>query len=93
MNNNINRIVEEQHKRFSSIPTHGTIQNRRRRRRNSPPPPPPSPQQPIPQTIILECNRLTSRQDDETSDAYNTNHRWRTEFAMESKSEKVMKLK
>ena len=47
-------------------------------------PPPPQqvqPQQPIPQTIILECNRLTSRQDEPTADAYNTNHRWKTEFA------------
>ena len=36
---------------------------------------------PIPETIILECNRFTSRQDDALADAYNTNHRWTTEFA------------
>ena len=34
-----------------------------------------------PRTIILECNRFTSRQDDETAEAYQTNHRWITEFA------------
>ena len=54
-------------------------------KQQAPPAPPPpqqvQPQQPIPQTIILECNRLTSRQDEQTSDAYNTNHRWKTEFA------------
>ena len=62
--------------------------NKQRNRRQAPPSPPPwpppqqvQPQQPIPQTIILECNRLTSRQDEETADAYNTNHRWKTEFA------------
>ena len=36
---------------------------------------------PIPETIILECNRFTSRQDDALADAYNANHRWTTEFA------------
>lgn len=34
-----------------------------------------------PETIILECNRLTSRQDDNTAQAHKTNHRWITEFA------------
>jgi len=34
-----------------------------------------------PETIILECNRLTSRQEEDTADAYKTNHRWITEFA------------
>tara|TARA_R110000796_G_scaffold109165_10_gene220517 strand:+ start:973 stop:5436 length:4464 start_codon:yes stop_codon:yes gene_type:complete len=34
-----------------------------------------------PQTTILECNRFTSRQDDETAEQYSTNHRWTTEFA------------
>ncbi len=34
-----------------------------------------------PETIILECNRLTSRQDDTEAQAHKTNHRWITEFA------------
>ncbi len=38
-------------------------------------------QTPIPQTIILESNRLTSRQDDSLAENYNTNHRWTTEFS------------
>ena len=36
---------------------------------------------PQPETFILECNRLTSRHSSETSEMYNTNHRWITEFA------------
>ena len=38
-------------------------------------------QTPIPQTIILESNRLTSRQDDISAESYSTNHRWTTEFS------------
>tara|TARA_R110002074_G_scaffold345472_2_gene515909 strand:+ start:193 stop:582 length:390 start_codon:yes stop_codon:yes gene_type:complete len=39
------------------------------------------PEPPIPQTIILESNRLTSRQEDSTAENYNTNHRWTTEYS------------
>lgn len=38
-------------------------------------------QTPIPQTIILESNRLTSRQEDISAEGYSTNHRWTTEFS------------
>ena len=38
-------------------------------------------QTPIPQTIILESNRLTSRQNDSLAENYNTNHRWTTEYS------------
>ena len=134
---NINRIVQDQNKRTSTLSTVGRIQKKNKKKKNSkkpdddqeqpplppknnqsnskqsnskqsnskqsnnkqsnrrqaPPSPPPwpppqqqvqpqvQPQQPIPQTIILECNRLTSRQDETTADAYSTNHRWKTEFS------------
>jgi hypothetical protein len=82
---NINRITKDQNKRFSTLPTTGKIQKpRKKQQQQQQAPPPPQqvqPQQPIPQTIILECNRLTSRQDEPNADAYNTNHRWKTEFA------------
>ena len=38
-------------------------------------------QTPIPQTIILESNRLTSRQEDINAESYSTNHRWTTEYS------------
>ena len=38
-------------------------------------------QTPIPQTIILESNRLTSRQEDINAEGYSTNHRWTTEYS------------
>ena len=85
--NNINRIVQDQQDRFSTLPTRGSIQkpkpkrnNKKQQQQQQEQPPQPQ-QQPIPQTIILECNRLTSRQDESTANAYNTNHRWRTEFS------------
>ena len=83
---NINRITKEQNDRTSIIPkrkNNKQSNNKQSNNKQQAPPPPQQvqPQQPIPQTIILECNRLTSRQDEPTADAYNTNHRWKTEFA------------
>jgi len=78
-NKNQQQMNQAQKNRFASLPSRtNNIKNQQAQAEQVEQS---QPQPPIPQTIILESNRLTSRQDDENAENYNTNHRWTTEYS------------